>query len=209
MRVTLFGATGRTGRELLAVLRERGHTVRAICRREGALPAEPPGLEVRAVDLASDAEVSAAIEGSDAVVCAFGPVRPEDPPFCAALTRRIVEAMGRLGVRRLVCVTGAMVASYAHRSMFFEGLARLYVRQAPALAQDRVEQERVIQDSTLEWTLVKPPRLTSGAPRGHVRAGEAVPVGMMSRISRGDLARFLADQLEGSDFVRRRVVVRG
>jgi putative NADH-flavin reductase len=208
MRVTLFGATGRTGRVLISVLRERGHAVRAVCRREGALASELPGLEVVVADLSSPESLARAIEGSDAVICAFGPTSAKEAPFCAALTRHIVEAMGRLGVRRLLCITGAMVGDYAGRSVFFQGMADLFRRQAPAQAADRAEQERLVRESGLEWTVVKPPRLTEAAPRGKVRAGESEPVGMLSRLPRADLARFLADQLERGHFVRKSVVVR-
>ncbi|HEX5748801.1 MAG TPA: hypothetical protein VFZ09_21345 [Archangium sp.] len=55
---------------------------------------------------------------------------------------------------------------------------------------------------------MKPPRLTEGPARGKVRAGASEPVGMLSSLSRADLARFLAEQLERRDFVHARVVVR-
>ncbi|HEX5748802.1 MAG TPA: NAD(P)H-binding protein [Archangium sp.] len=64
MRVTLFGATGRTGRVLIPVLRERGHSVRAVCRREGALSPEPPGLEVAVADPASPGALVPALAGT-------------------------------------------------------------------------------------------------------------------------------------------------
>ncbi|HEX5746787.1 MAG TPA: NAD(P)H-binding protein [Archangium sp.] len=141
-------------------------------------------------------------------MCALGPTRPEDPPFCAALTRHIVEEMKRLGVRRLLCITGAMVGDSPGRSVFFQGMADMFRRSAPEQAADRAEQERLVMESGLDWTVVKPPRLTEGRARGKVRAGASEPVGMLSSISRADLARFLAEQLERRDFVQARVVVR-
>jgi hypothetical protein len=55
---------------------------------------------------------------------------------------------------------------------------------------DRAEQERLVRNSKLTWTLVKPPRLTDDAA-GDYDAGPDVSVGMSSHLSRGALARFL------------------
>jgi uncharacterized protein YbjT (DUF2867 family) len=82
-----------------------------------------------------------------------------------------------------------------------------YQKQQPALADDRAKQERVVVASGLDWTVVKPPRLTNGPLRGRVRSGESLKVGALSSISRADLARFMLDEVESPQHVGKRVVV--
>jgi putative NADH-flavin reductase len=62
--------------------------------------------------------------------------------------------------------------------------------------------------SGLAWTIVKPPRLTSGRLSGRIVAGPDLPVGLRSYVSRADLATFILDEITRARFIRQRVVVR-
>jgi putative NADH-flavin reductase len=96
-----------------------------------------------------------------------------------------------------------------NRTLLFEWLARRVAGRQPAAAQDRVAQERLVQASGLDWTLVKPPRLTDGAAHRSVTAGSALRVGLLSKISRTDVAAFILDAIERDHHLRARVFVRG
>jgi hypothetical protein len=69
------------------------------------------------------------------------------------------------------------------------------------------EQERVVEASGLEWTLVKPPRPTDDGATGSIQAGPALPIGLMSRISRRALAEFILDEVASPHLPRARVFV--
>jgi uncharacterized protein YbjT (DUF2867 family) len=86
-------------------------------------------------------------------------------------------------------------------------LAGMFRRQVPLIAADGWEQERVVMGSGLDWTIVKPPRLTDGPATGHVRAGPALGIGLSSRISRTDLAAYLLDEVTSSQHLQKRVYV--
>jgi uncharacterized protein YbjT (DUF2867 family) len=211
MQLCAFGATGGTGRALVAVALDHGWTVRAFVRTQaGASLPLPPGLDVVHGNPEREEDVLRAVRGSDAVCCAFGP-RPGDPrPFCAAFTRRIVDAMRACGARRLVVVTGAMIGELPPNvGPALRALAALARRRMPEVMADRAAQEAVVMGSGLDWTLVKPPRLTDGPATEGVHADPALPVGLMSRLGRQDLAHFLFRSATQHRFVRQRVYVRG
>jgi putative NADH-flavin reductase len=112
-------------------------------------------------------------------------------------------------VRRLVCLTGAMVGELPPNvSLAMRALAGMFRRRAPRLAADSGEQERIVIESGLDWTIVKPPRLTDGPLTGRVRAGAALRVGLLSKISRNDLAACLLDEVGSAAHVRQRIYVR-
>jgi uncharacterized protein YbjT (DUF2867 family) len=96
-----------------------------------------------------------------------------------------------------------------NRSRPIEWMQAMYARQRPAIVADRAAQERVVLESGLDWTIVKPPRLADGPATGPVRADAALRVGLMSRIRRADLAEFLLDEVDRPRFVRARVFVAG
>ena len=83
------------------------------------------------------------------------------------------------------------------------------LKSMPELARDREEQERLIMESECDWTIVKPPRLTDGPARGRVRAGTDLRVGLLSSISRRDLAAFLVSLVSSTQYSGRRVLVKG
>ena len=74
---------------------------------------------------------------------------------------------------------------------------------------DRAEQEQIVAASELDWTLVKPPRLTGGTRTETVHADPALRVGLFASICRQDLAEFIFRAAAHGRFVGQRVYVRG
>jgi len=70
-------------------------------------------------------------------------------------------------------------------------------------------QEQLVRESGLEWTLVKPPRLTDGRARGRVVAGIDLQIGLSSSIRRADLAAFLVGECLEPRFAKQAVYVIG
>jgi putative NADH-flavin reductase len=207
--VAVFGASGRTGSEALLQARGRGCETIGVYRQRPDPTIVPRGVRVRVVDLASPASVCAVMEAAEAVVVAFGQ-RPRDgTAFCAAATATIVRAMETLGIRRLICITGAMVGSDPTRDAATRWLVEQFRRRRPEVAADREEQERVVEQSRLDWTLVKPPRLTGGPATGRWRAGPCLRAGLFASISRGDLVAFVLREMDTSEHRRAGVVVIG
>lgn len=206
--LAIFGITGRTGHALGRAAVGRGIAVQGFARPGSPVPADLGAIRIVRGTFEDTTRVLETVAGTDAVCCVFGP-RPRDTEaFCAPATNAIIHAMRETGVRRLVCQTGAMIGP-GNRTLAFELLARSMARRQPEAAADRLEQERLVQESGLKWTLVKPPRLTDGAAGHAVTADPALRVGLLSKIGRADLASFILDAIEHEQFEGARVFVRG
>lgn len=207
--IAVFGASGRTGRHLVRLALSRGYSARAFLRVGASAMAARPGLSVIHGALEDENAVKNAVAGAECVMVAFGP-RAESPgDFCARATANIVEAMKASGGKRLICVTGAMIGvSCKNRSMAMRWASACARRKMPGLMRDRDEQERVVMESPLAWTILKPPRLTERRATGRCIAGGDVRVGMLSSLGRADLAAFMMDIVEGSEFVGKRVFIK-
>lgn len=109
MRIAIFGATGRTGGLLLPAALERGHEVRALTRKPGAVDREHERLTLVDGDATDARAVADCIAGVEAVVSVLGPTsnRPGTPIRYA--TEHIVRAMRHEGVHRLLLTAGAGV----------------------------------------------------------------------------------------------------
>jgi putative NADH-flavin reductase len=190
--VTLFGATGRTGK---AIIQEANNYKIKLLPFSKRLP--------------TDDEVRNSIKGSDAVIIVFGPKYNSTDIFCDRYTKQIVNAMTKENVSRLICQTGAMIGEYdENRSFFFKILCNQYKKSSPEGYNDRVEQESTIKKSQLNWTIIKPPRLSDSTTDKKVSSGENLKVGLMSSITRKSLANFILQEVINGENIKKSVFVK-
>ncbi len=115
--------------------------------------------------------------------------------FCAEATRNVVDGMKALSLERIVCQTGAMAGGDSPNwSWAVRRFVRRYRRLFPEVAADRDEQEAVVTSSGLDWTVVRPFRISGAKGKGRVRVAAAVRIGLFTRVRRPDLAAFLVDE---------------
>jgi putative NADH-flavin reductase len=202
MNLTLFGASGRTGRLLLEQALPH-HTVTAFVRDPAKLGVQHPNLRVVQGDLGDSARVAEAIAGADAVVSVAGQTKTSPADLLAVTAHHIVSGMKQHGVTRLVTLLGAGVSdpgdlppSLGRRFML--GLMGLV---AKGMGEDASEHAEALRASGLDWTIVRPPRLTDGPASGELRHGY-LSLGPMNSISRADLAAFILDLATSDRYVR-------
>ena len=186
MRITVFGAAGRTGRSVVRFASERGHDVSAFVRA----PIELDGTSVIVGDARDRDAVTEAIRGADAVVSVLALMSADAEPEYSEATRTIVEAAADVGVRRIVVTANNDVLSDRDVTGEFAAHAREHRRN-----RDTVE------GSDLDWTIVAAPWVTDDEPRGTY---EAVVDGRGPgrRIGSADLALAVVDALEQGPWVR-------
>jgi putative NADH-flavin reductase len=188
MRLTVFGATGRIGSEVVRQALAAGHEVAAVVRDPArlAVPAGP-GLGVVTADVMDPAQIGPAIKGSDAVVSALGPRKGGPPAVLANGVRSILTAMADTGVRRLVAVSASGAFIEPGEPFVTRVIAKPLLQRilADAMADTRA-MEGEIWSSATDWTLIRPPQLTNRPGRGHYRRMIDSNVGRS--IARADVA---------------------
>ncbi|HEX4251520.1 MAG TPA: NAD(P)H-binding protein [Pseudonocardia sp.] len=220
MRLTIFAATGGIGRQLLAQALAAGHDVTAVVRKPAAMSA--PGVRVVAADLsaAAPAVLREAVDGADAVLSGLGARSKSDAGVAERGTRAIVAAMQAAGVRRLVVVSAAPIGTVASparpnppRHDPGDGAFRRYVAMRIVKAAlrahyaDLARMEDVLRDSGLDWTAVRPPRLTDKPLTGRYRTayGRNPRGGMFA--SRADVAHYMLRALDEPASVKQTIGV--
>lgn len=209
IKITVFGATGRTGRAIISLALTQGIEVTAYARKPEDLAQWAGRIRVIPGPLDDADAIGRAIDRTDAVAIAFGPRKGGPQVFCANAIQLIVSAMKEQGVRRLVCITGALVGEqYPNRGLFYRAMRRLLVRKAPHLMLDRDGQETIVMNSGLDWTVFKPPRLMNGADRPGTQLGPDLVIGPAARTTVGSLATAILGELLGSQLVQKAVFIR-
>jgi putative NADH-flavin reductase len=201
MRILVFGASGQTGNEIVRQAVDRGHSVSAFVRTP-AKRAFASSVSVLQGDVANAAAVNAAVAGHDAIVSALGVTSPlkHDSAVITGV-QHIVRMMGDHNVRRLIYLS--FVGVHASRSAV--GFVLRYIAPIPLRHEiaDHETKEAVIRNSQLDWTIVRPPKLTNGPRTEKYRSGDNIrtlsPVPLMSR---ADVAHFIVRELEEPKHLR-------
>lgn len=209
MRIAVFGASGRTGRLLVDQALQRGHQITAVLRRPEDFAVEHAALRPFAGDVLDAGAVDAAVRGHDAVVCVIAPRRSDRIDTCSAGTRNLIEAMQAQAVRRLLCVTGARAAHPPELliGMVYPLLGWLQPRSLRQLLGDRQLQEAMVRESRLDWTLVRPARLSGERLSRQYRVAADLVLDSFAHLGRADLAHCLLQLCEQARCVREAVAV--
>jgi putative NADH-flavin reductase len=190
MNITVFGASGRTGTHVVRKALDDGHRVTAFVRDPTRLTLTHEELTAVKGDLFDLNDVEQAVKGADAVVSAIGQSRKGGRHTVTKGTEKMVEAMTRQGVKRIVAVSTMGAGDSAkHIGFVMRTLLRTILRKQ---VMDHERQEGVLRDSGLDWTVVRPGSLQNEPGTGHYQVGYDLGVG---RIAREDIADFILTEL--------------
>lgn len=200
MKVLVFGATGGTGREIVAQALEQGHILTAFARNPAIIVTKHENLKVVQGDVLDYPSVEAAVKGQEAVFSALGTRSLRKTTVLSEGTKNIVQAMDQHGIKRFVCESSLGVGdSKGQLGRFFNLLiVPLLLRN---IYRDKEVQEQCIKQSNLDWIIVRPAALTNGPRTGVYRSG-FLPAGRFAKISRADVADFMLKQLTDNSYLR-------
>ncbi|MEQ1711726.1 MAG: NAD(P)H-binding protein [Hyphomicrobium sp.] len=210
MKILIIGASRGIGLATVEAALTAGHEVRAFARSAAAIPIEHPRLEKFAGDALERGSVEHAIEGMDAVVqvlgLAMGPVYIGGTELFSKATRMLVDAMGARGPKRLVVVTG-LGAGDSRGSLGLYAIPFMIVLKR--VYDDKDIQERIVRNSALDWTILRPGILQDGAATGTARVLADAKDWRPGPVRRADVALAIVDELETSRNLRRTPAVVG
>jgi len=202
MKLVVLGATGGIGIEIVRQAVERGHSVTAFVRSPESLDIFRGRITVKQGDVLNHAELERAVSGQDAVLSGFGPRVPiakADENLLRDFAIALTTALPRAGLKRAVVVSTAFLfkdsivpPTYLLGRLFFAGV----VRDASAM-------ERVVMESGLDWTIVRPPQLTDNAFTGRYRMRDGHLPRFGFKISRADVADYFLKIVENPSTIKK------
>jgi putative NADH-flavin reductase len=207
--VGIFGASGRVGKEAVKLALLQGHKVKAHCRPGAKCDLKHDSLSVFKGEITDYSLIKDVVHNCDCIVIAVGQRKPYKDIFCEEVTKMVIKAMEETGVKRLVCLTGAMIGdSYINLTVPFRMLKKIVMKKQLPVFSDRAGQEEAVRKSGLDWTIVKPPRLVDNGERKIFIYSETLKMGLSSSIGFDDLAEFLVEQIDSKDYLHKAVYVK-
>lgn len=199
MKLIIFGATGSVGRQLVQQALEAGHTVTAFTRSPGKLK-ELSHSRLRVVegDVFNQKQVMDSLENHEVVLCALGAGRKGIVRSVG--TKNILAAMEKKGLARFICQTTLGAGDSRGNLNFFwkHIMFGWFLKQAYV---DHELQEKYIQQSRLDWTIIRPAAFTNGELTGNYQHGfPAMEKKLKLKISRADVANFMLRQLATDEY---------
>ena len=189
--IAVVGGHGQVAQHLLPLLSDAGHVPVALVRKESyRAELEDLGAEVRLLDIEQDdaARFAEAFEGCDAVVFTAGG-----------------GADGNIDRKRTVDLEGSLKSIDGARSAGVQRFVQVSAIDVDNPVGDEVgevwkayveakrDADAALRAADLDWTIIRPGRLTDEEPSGLVTIGEDVP---RASVPRADVAAVLAAVLE-------------
>jgi len=196
MRVLVLGATGGIGKYLLEFATARGHEVTAFVRSPQKIALKSERLRVVSGDLLHAEQLAQVLLGQDVVLSAFGPATLRRVTTRGEFGTALATAMERSGVRRAVVVSSGLL--FEEQNAIGKLLRGTLFHN---LLPDMSAMEATLEKDGLEWTIVRPPRLTNGPlTKSYSVADGRLPKGMT--VSRACVADFMIKEAERPAHVR-------
>jgi putative NADH-flavin reductase len=219
MKLAVFAATGGIGRQVVDQAVTAGHDVTAAVRNPANVPAGIPAVTVDLAD-PDPAVLESAVAGTDAVLSGLGARSGSEIGVAERGTRAIVRAMQATGARRIVVVSASPLGTvpspgrphppkhdpgdgFFMRHVFSHVATTLFRARYADLAR----MEDALRDSDLDWTVIRPPRLTDKPVTGAYRTALGQNLRGGFRVSRADVAQLMLRVLDQPETIKQVVGV--
>jgi putative NADH-flavin reductase len=196
MKVLLFGATGFTGRAVLARLLEQNHEVTALIRPASNLRQSHQNLSIVEGDVLNPDLIREVMTGQDAVINCLGKNKGSAHNLISDVTQKILTAMEEKGVTRLIALSNVGAGdSYATQPWLFRViLLPTILRWLKLLIEDKNRMEPMISNSKLNWTILRFPKISEKQAKNRFLISHDGK-GLSFSISLQDCADFIVNQL--------------
>ena len=206
--LAIFGATGKTGKQLVEQALSTGYQVTAFVRNPAKLGLKNECLTIMQGELTDRKKIGVAVTGADAVLSALGPRgNSRGKPLNQGI-QNIIAAMQQKAIHRLVIISTPSASDLNDhpdfKIKFLVGLVKFMIQPA---YEEITSIAQVVRKSDLDWTIVRVVMLNDKPKSGKVKVGYVGTGDVGIQISRADIAYFMLNQVQDSKYIRKAPVI--
>lgn len=204
--IAVIAAGGRSGRACVTALLAAGYHVRAGVHGSGVLPADAH-LEQLPCDATNADDIARVLTGADAVVNMIGHTRHSPADVQTRATARCIEYItSRQPDMRYIGLTGTGVRQAGDRVGLLDWLGNAVIRMIdPARIRDGIQHAKLLEASTVRYSLLRVLKLGNGSHVGAVRLTPHGPVELLT--PRVRVAAAVVRLIESDEYERAMPVV--
>jgi putative NADH-flavin reductase len=205
MQITVFGASGRVGQQVVARALEEGYCVTAFVHRKNPFQ-DNSALTIVHGDIGDSKAVTTALQGSDAVISTLGSWGTKSKDILSRGMSVIIPAMESSGVERLITLTGSAAVWSGDKLSVVDKLNHAVLDiVAPKILRDGEDHLRQLDASSLWWTSVRSPVMTnSSSTKYRLDNKMGAPWAIIPRKA---VVASLLDQLKSTEFINQAPVI--
>ncbi len=206
MKLLVIGGTGKTGREIIKQGLSQGNIITAVVRNPKKVKYSHQNLKVLKGNVLIPESFEMAFQGQDAVLSALGHKKFFiKTTILSQGTKNIITAMERNNIKRFICITSLGINDSKFKLGLYYTLFTIpFILFFYFL--DKSKQEKLIINSELKWTIVRPGQLTNGKKRTIYKHGKNVGHYVLTKmISRADVAYFILSLLSTNTYLNKTV----
>ena len=206
MKLLVIGGTGKTGREIIKQGLSQGHIITAVVRNPSNVKFSHANLKILKGNVLVPESYERSLQGQDAVLSALGHKKfIIKTSVLSKGTKNIITAMEKNNVKRFICITSLGINDSKFKLGLYYTLFTIpFILFFYFL--DKSKQEKLIMNSKLEWTIVRPGQLTNGKKRTIYKHGKNVGHYVLTKmISRADVAHFMLSLLSTNTYLKKTV----
>ena len=204
MKITVFGATGQVGIEIVKQALWRKHQVTAFGRNVFDLKMEDYNLHLFKGALFDEAEVLQAVTGADVVLSALGGAFDGSDKTRSLGIKNIIAQMNKAGVKRIIALGGLGILNADEHTLLIDTPS--YPAEFIPVGNEHRKAYEYLKASDLDWTFICSPNILNNGPTGnYILSRDYPPQPNKFQINAGDLAQFMLNEAEKNEFVNARV----
>jgi putative NADH-flavin reductase len=193
MKIAVFGGTGRTGIHVVKKALAQGHEVVVLARTPEKLTVQDEKFSIVQGDVTDQSAVDQTVNGADAVISTLAPT--------LVGMQNIIASMKKAQIRRIVATSGAGVYRTGDEPPFSSKVISWIIKTFSKQAyEESLAIANALQDSGLEWTLVRAPRLVDKPASNQLYIGP-LNKNMKTTLAREDYAKFLVTAVNDDDLI--------
>ena len=204
MNIIIFGSTGKTGTVLLRELLKSDHKLSVYVRSPEKLRKYKDKISIFTGSIGDQNQIKIALQGQDLIMSTFGSRTLRKTNVQEIFMQNLVAAMESEHKERLIALS-AWGAGTSHK----ENTLLLNILQATLLRNmfnDKNKGEAFILRSSLDYTLIRPGRITNQNSSKIVKAS-VVKDGLSTTISRGNLVKFMIEQIDSDTWSKKALII--
>ncbi|EDX67501.1 NADH-flavin reductase [Bacillus cereus] len=200
-KIAILGANGKAGKILVNEALEKGYQVKILTRNSTNTEKINKNIETIIGDARNFSTIQDLLQGCSAVINAVGQPKNESYIF-STVTKHILEAMKESKIKRYILISGGSLNVTGDQKRIVNKIgATLFKLFLPKMMQDKYKELQIIQNSEVDWTIVRLPFVIEGNGIGNIKESLVDMPGI--KIQNGDIAPFIIKKINSDRYVRK------
>ncbi|MBE5106494.1 SDR family oxidoreductase [Bacillus thuringiensis] len=198
-KIAILGANGKAGRFLVNEALEKGYQVKILTRNSKNMSITNENVEAIIGDARDFSSIQELLQGCRAVINAVGQPKNESYIF-STVTNHILKVMREFDIKRYILISGGSLNVTGDQKGTINKIgATLFKLFLPKMMQDKYKELQIIENSDVDWTIVRLPFVLEGNGIGNITESLVDMPGI--KIQNGDIAPFVIKQINSEIYV--------